>query len=170
MHHPCHAMHIISWSCWFFSVVVRIAYVVCSSICFFPDRISKWWCEIRQALRQVLRLFSDNLLQASISLQRFTYFWFVLLLSLSCVLVTCPIHLFILRSPYCHHLPPTAVVWFSVSALRVVGMLSAVTAVVHYRVICWGSCYMLHGKFRWEVSGLHQLLTIKQRHRWTTPL
>ena len=43
------------------SVVVRFVSVACSSICFFPDRIAKWCCEIRK----VLRMFFDNQ-QASI--------------------------------------------------------------------------------------------------------
>jgi hypothetical protein len=43
------------------SIVVRIASDVCSSICFFSDRITKWCCEIRQVLRQVLlQLFTGE--------------------------------------------------------------------------------------------------------------
>ena len=53
------------------SVVVRFAYVVCSSICFFPDRITKWWCEIRR----VLRLFLDNLTRQAIHLYSCLSLW-----------------------------------------------------------------------------------------------
>jgi hypothetical protein len=56
-HHAYHLDHAGS----FLSVVVRLAPVVCSSICFFPDRITKWCCEIRRVLRQVLlQLFTGE--------------------------------------------------------------------------------------------------------------
>ena len=49
---PCHAYHL-DHAGSSLSVVVRFASVVCSSICFFPERITKWCCEIRQVLLQL---------------------------------------------------------------------------------------------------------------------
>ena len=64
-------MHACICSCWFFFVVVRFASVVCSSICFFPDRNTKWWCEIRR----VLRLFLDNHIRQAIHLYSCLSLW-----------------------------------------------------------------------------------------------
>ena len=55
----------------FFAVVVRFAFAMCSSICFFPDTITKWWCEIRR----VLRLFLDNLTRQAIHLYSCLSLW-----------------------------------------------------------------------------------------------
>ena len=54
-----------------FVVVVRFASVMCSSICFFMDRITKLRCEIRR----VLRLFLDNLTRQAIHLYSCLSLW-----------------------------------------------------------------------------------------------
>ena len=64
-------MHACNCSCRLFFVVVRFASVVCSSICFFPDRNTKWWREIRR----VLRLFLDNLTRQAIHLYSCLSLW-----------------------------------------------------------------------------------------------
>ena len=125
-------MHACNCSCRLFFVVVRFASVVCSSICFFPDRITKWWCEIRR----VLRLFLDNLTRQAIHLYSCLFLcgllgvlWYLfsvmLMLFLSCVLVTYPIHLLPQSKMYYRHSPPITLCLMFV-ALRVVGMLRAV--------------------------------------------
>nr|XP_051178714.1 uncharacterized protein LOC127293181 isoform X2 [Lolium perenne] len=39
---------------------VHAGVFLCISICFFPDRITKWCCEIRRVLRQVLLQLSTG--------------------------------------------------------------------------------------------------------------
>ena len=127
----------------YFAVVVRFAYIVCSSICFFPDRITKWCCEIRW----VLWLFLDNLTRQAIHLYSCLSLWppgsslvpifgyaycYPWVAFLSRILSTC--------SPKQNHITATPlllpVVW-CLFALRVVGMLRFCCLSRSDIGICW---------------------------------
>ena len=75
-----------------YTVVVIVAYVVCSSICLFPHRITKWCCEIRQVFRQVLlQLFTGEPTSSPILQFHSRCSLAIAILRFCCV--TCPIHL-----------------------------------------------------------------------------
>ena len=112
---PCHAYHLEHAGS--SAVVVRIASDVCSSFCFFPDRITKWCCEIRRDLRQVLlQLFTGEPTS-------FTYF------TVSVSLIYCYPYVTILLChvsystcyPYIRDTPPRPTFCLLLPALRVVG-------------------------------------------------
>ena len=113
-----------------FAVVVRFAPVVCSSICFFPDRITKWCCEIRQVFRQVLlQIFTSEPTS-------FTYFT-VSLSWLSCYPYVAILPSHVSYSTVTHMsrvtypLPIAVVCWLSLASH------SACLGICCYLYICW---------------------------------
>ena len=106
-----------SWACRFFCRSSKIASDVCSSICFFPDRITKWCCEIRWVLRQFLCSFSQASPPPSPILQ-FLSRWSIAIPMLRFCCVTCPIPPVTYISEI--HLLALPIVW-CLPALRVVG-------------------------------------------------
>jgi hypothetical protein len=90
LHHRCHAMHIISWSCRFFFVVVSYASLFVVAFCFFTDRT---WVD---ASYNKFSGCSSSIFNSQTFLCRgilSILCCFSLMLALICVLVTCPIHL-----------------------------------------------------------------------------
>ena len=119
-----------SSSCRFFCRSSKIASDVCSSICFFPDRIAKWCCEIRRVLRQVLlQLFtgeptSFTYFTVSVSLFYCYPYVAILLCHVSYSTVT---HMSRVKYP----LPIAVVCWLSLASR------SACLGICCYLYICW---------------------------------
>ena len=177
MHHRCHVMHTIYAHADSFAVVVRFASVVCFSICFFPDRIMKWWCEIWQvpgcssAVFHRRALYSLPILHFCSRSYSSLVSWFFR--------VTCPIPLvhlsfYIYALVPFHYLSP--VVWCLASPASRSACLGSVVISIWYRDML-GGWYMSHlwimlvklimiiaaTKLRWDNN-------LMQRHRWETPL
>ena len=141
---------------------------MCSSICFFPDRITKWCCEIRRVLRQVPRRFFCSFSQASPPLHLFYSFILVVpLLSIWCILL-CHVsystvtHMSRVKYP----LPIAIVCCLSLASC------SACSGICCYLYIYWvvGKLfYLLYLLLEIIITHLHvNNKTNKQRHRWVS--